>query len=242
MDDFYHEFLNRVHTFIKEENYEEAKKLLDEEFIMPYIPKEVESEMIELYNLCTHELNAKKKHKKYDEEDIESLLQGSFEEACQAVEILKKSNLRSHLELVENYLKKEPHFLIRTLLIEALVEQQIHEEIQLYFDGLDVVFTPTYVELPQEQDALIEAIKKVQSFYENDNPTFLMMCVETMMKEMYFKMPFPLSEDEIDSFIYAVLLYVYKANDDKQGFIDMIHEKNLANCTGYDLLLYKYGI
>ena len=44
------------------------------------------------------------------------------------------------------------------------------------------------------------------------------------------------------NFIYAVLLYVYKANEDKAGFEAMIHEKNLANYTGYDLLLYKYGI
>ena len=110
------------------------------------------------------------------------------------------------------------------------------------YDGLEICFSPSFVELPQEQENFIEAVKIVQSYYENENPTFLQMCVETMMKEMYFRLPFALSEDEIYPFIYAVLLYVYKANEDKAGFEAMIHEKNLANYTGYDLLLYKYGI
>lgn len=242
MDDFYHEFLDKVHTLIEKEEYKEAIKLLDEEFIMPYIPKEYEEKMIEMYNYCRHEIKALSKEKKYDEEDIETLLNGSFEEACQAVELLKKSNIRTHLEIVETYLKNNPHFLIRTLLVEALIEQQVRDEIEMDYDGLDICFTPGFVELPQDQDVFVKAVKIVQSYYENDNPTFLQMCVETMMKEMYFRLPFALSEDEIYPFIYAVLLYVYKANDDKEGFKAMIHEKNLANYAGYDLLLYKYGI
>lgn len=242
MDDFYHDLLKKAHTFIENEQYQEAMEILEEEFIMPYIPKEYEVEMIAMYNTCRSALNASKKVKKYDEEDIETLLKGSFEEACQAVELLKKSNVRMHLDLIEAYLKNDPHFLVRTLLVEILIEQEVHDEITMDYDGLEICFSPSYVELPQDQDAFVEAVKIVCSYYENENPTFLQMCVETMMKEMYFRLPFALSEDEIYPFIYAVLLYVYKANEDKAGFEAMIHEKNLANYTGYDLLLYKYGI
>ena len=242
MDDFYHELLTKVNTCIEAKNYKEAMELLEEEFLMPYIPKEYEEKMIPLYNLCRHELNALKKEKKYDEEDIETLLFGGIDEACQAVEILKKSNIRNHIDVIESYLKDRPHFLIRTLLVEALIEQEVKDEIEMNYDGLEISFIPAFVELPWHQDAFVEAVKIVQSYYENENPTFLQMCVESMIKERYFALPFALSEDEIYSFIYAILLYVYKANEDKEGFETMIREKNLANYAGYDLLLYKYDI
>lgn len=242
MDDFYQTLIQDVKTCMNEKDYTQALRLLEAEFAMPYIPKDIEDQLIALYHTCKSELNATTNHRKYDEEDVETLLFGSIDEAFQAIEILKASNIRKHLDLVKRYLEKQPHFLIRTFLIECLIEQDIQEEIALDYDGLDVVFTPTYVELPQQQEALALAIQTIQAYYENDNPTFMMMCVECMMKEMYFKMPFSLGEDEIKPLLYAILLYVYKANDDKAGFEAMIHEKNLANYGGYDLLLYKYDI
>ena len=242
MEDFYETLISDVKQCMAMQDFTKALALLEAEFTMPYIPKEVEAQLIALYNTCKSEVNAMKTTRKYEEDDIEELLSGSLDEAFQGVEMLKASNVRKHLDIVKSYLKQEPHFLIRTLLIEILIEQDIHEEIELDYDGLDVVFTPSYVELPQYQEALGQAIQLVQSYYENENPTFLMMCVECMMKEMYFKMPFSLGEDEIMPFVYAILLYVYKANDDKAGFEAIINEKNLANYGGYDLLLYKYDI
>lgn len=242
MDNYYHNLIQDVKKRMSEQNYKEAIEKLEEEFSMPYIPKEYEDQMITLYNECRHEVQEKQETRKYSEEDIDTLLKGSIDEACQAVEILKGSNIRRHLEAVEWYLKEEPHFLIRTLLVEALVEQDIKEEIQMDYDGLEVCFTPTFVELPSQQETLKEAVNQVRAFYENENPSFLMMCVECMMKEMYFKLPFSLGEDEVKPFLYAILSYVYKANGDDEGFEAFIREKNLANSSGYDLLLYKYDI
>ena len=242
MDNYYHAFINDIKVLMEAGNYKDAVTKLEEEFSMPYIPKEYEEQMIALYNECRHEIQGKQETRKYSEEDIDILLKGSIDEACQAVEILKGSNIRRHLETIESYLKKEPHFLIRTLLVEALVEQDIKDEIQMDYDGLEVCFTPTFVELPSQQEELKKAVEIVRSFFENDNPSFLIMCVESMMKEMYFKLPFSLGEDEVDPFLYAILSYVYKANGDEEGFEAFIHEKNLANSSGYDLLLYKYDI
>ncbi|NBK99708.1 MAG: hypothetical protein EOM50_17195 [Erysipelotrichia bacterium] len=241
-DGFYEKLLQDVHAHMQEKNYQEAMLLLEEEFRMPYIPKEYEEKLIPLYNECKSVLNAHKKERKYEEDEIEELLNGSLDEAFCAVELLKASNIRKHLEGVETYLQNNPHFLIRSLLIECLIEQDIRDEIRLNYDGLEVRFTPSYVEMPNEQEAFMKAVKQVQQYYENDNPTFLMMCVECMMKEMFFKLPFSLTEDEMNHFIYAILLYVYQANGDLEGFKAFIHEKNLANYGGYDLLLYKYDI
>lgn len=243
MDDGYYEkLLKDINENMQMNQYEKAMDLLAEEFRMPYIPKEYEERLIPLYNECKSELNASKVEHKYGEDDIATLLNGSIDQAFQAVELLKASNVRKHIDEVEAYLSNEPHFLIRSLLIECLVEQEIRDEIKINYDGLEITIIPSYVEMPNEQDAFVKAVKQVQDYYENDNPTFLMMCVECMIKEMFFKLPFPLADDEINYFIYAILMYVYQANDDKEGFKVFIHEKNLANYGGYDLLLYKYDI
>lgn len=242
MEKFYETLIKEVQENIQQEKYQEALQQLEAEFAMPYIPKEFEDQMIVMYNTCKAHIQEEKGLRKHSEEDIESLLFGGIDEACQAVDLLKGSNIRKHLEVIETYLKSNPHYLIRSLLIEALVEQDIKEEIQLDFDGLDVNFTPTYVELPQQQENVVKAFTMINEFYENDNPSFLMMCVESMLKEMYFRMPFPLGEDEINSFVYAVLEYVYIANGDRESFIQFIGEKNLANDSGFELLLYRYEI
>lgn len=242
MDDFYQELICNIKKNMEENRWEEAMRLLEEEFSMPYIPKQEEEVLIDLYNECRSWLNQHRKVRSYTEEDIEDCLFGNLEEALQAVELLRKSNIRNHLDVVERYLKNHPHYLIRTLLLECLIEQQVNDEIMLDFDGMEVSFTPCYIELPQDQDVFREAVTIVDSYFANENPSFLTMCVECMMKEMYFRLPFALGEDEIYHFIYAILYYVYKANEDLEGFQMFISEKNLANYKGYDLLLYKYDV
>ncbi len=242
MDNYYEELSRQVKEYIEEESYEQAKQLLEAEFAMPYIPSAVEQTLQELYQICCSELKAMHKQKKYDEEDIEKLLFANVEQGVQAVELIRNANIRKYLSIIETYLKDTPHFLIRSLLIECLIEQQVSDEIAINFDGLEVSFIPTYCELPQDQDAFIEAVKQVQTYYENENPTFLAMCIQCMMKEMYFKMPFSLGKDEVKCFIYAILEYVYKANQDEEGFNAFILEKNLAKYGGYTLLLYEYNI
>lgn len=209
---------------------------------MPYVPLEYEDTLTQMYLECRHELHVDNVQKKYSEDDIASLLKGSIDEAFSAVSILKESNIRRHLDEIDVYLSNNPHYLIRSLLVEALYEQDIHDEVHLDYEGMDVTFIPSYVELPQEQEYFVEAVKMVHEFYENDNPTFLMQCLECMMKEAYFRLPFALSEDEVKPFVYAILEYVYRAYGQFNEFKTFIHEKRLANCGGYELLLYKHDI
>lgn len=242
MDNYYEDLMNKIQEFIHKEKYIQANMLIETELNMPYIPTPYEERLQKLHTHCQSELKANTNKRKYDEEDIEKLLFASVEQATQAIEILRGSNIRNYLDMIQTYLSNSPHFLIRTLLIECLIEQDITSEISMDYDGLEVTFIPAYCELPQDQEVFMECIKQVNAYYENENPTFLKMCIETMLKEMYFKIPFTLVEDEMNCFIYAILEYVYQANQDIEGFKAFILEKNLANYSGYTLLLYEYNI
>lgn len=240
--DYYESLIIKVKELIQNEDYSEANSILKEELSMPYIPHTHEGVLQRLYKECETNLQVETKAKRYDDEDIEALLFGSLEEACIACEVLKGSNVRQHLEVIEKYLKGDPHFFIRAMLVEILSEQDIHDEIEMRYEGLDVTFIPSYVEAIIERETTKMMMQTLSDYFENDNPTFFAMCVECLAKELYLKLPFSIDEDEINYVLVAIIEYVFKANGEEEGYNRFISEKSLAMYSGYDLLLYTYGI
>ncbi|MDF9824115.1 hypothetical protein M2475_000465 [Breznakia sp. PF5-3] len=240
--DYYDALIVNVKELINNNKIMEAYSILKEELNMPYIPFTHESELNALFVECKQMLQSDTQSKKHHDEDIETLLFGSVDEANMACEILRNSNIRKYLDIVEAYLSDKPHYLIRTLLIEILMEQDVSDEIKLMYEGLEVSFVPVYVERIQENEATMEMVKLLKNYFENDNPTFYKMCVECLVKELYLKLPFNVVLDEINYLVVAIIEYVYKANGDEEAFKLFIDEKNLAMYEGYDLLLYKYEV
>ena len=72
---------------------------------MPYIPKEDEERIITKYNLCRSELRAQEKPRRSAVEDIGDLLRGSIDEQFQAVEQLRKSNIRNYADEVRELVR-----------------------------------------------------------------------------------------------------------------------------------------
>ena len=104
---------------------------MEEELAMPYIPFNVEEELIQCYNECSSELRAHTQ-KAYSEDDIEAMLAGELDEQFLAIEQLKKSNIRNYVDVIQNFLsQKNVHTLSRSLLIEAMMDQNITDEFML---------------------------------------------------------------------------------------------------------------
>lgn len=242
MDTYYEEILKEIAKLMEAKNYDEAYAILNDELSMPYIPKESEEKMIAYYNECRSELALNKVQRTYDEDDIAQLLKGSLEEQFAAVELLKNSNIRKHIKDVDSYLCDDAHALIRAYLIEALMEQNVSEEIHMKEHDMEITFIPCALDAPMDSEGAVLAAKTLCSWFENDDPSFLMMCMESLVKEAYLRMPFAIEEDEAMMIATAIVGYVFEANGDKSAFEAFISEKSLAQTGGFDLLLYKYGI
>ena len=238
MDTYYEDILKKVETLMKDAQFAEAYAILDEELSMPYIPREYEEPLIAYYNQCRSE--CKWKDTAVREEDIETLLKGSLEEAFLAIEQLKKSNIRNHMDAVADYLSKNPHYLVRSLMIEAMMEQNITDEVSVDIDGLEVTFSPCSLDAPMESEGALEAVNYLKDWFENDNPTFTMMCVETLVKEAYLRLPFNIEEDEALPLAAAVTAYVFHAYEEHEAWMLFEEEKGLAQYRGYELLLRKH--
>ena len=238
MDTYYEDILKKVETLMKDAQFDEAYAILDEELSMPYIPREYEEPLIAYYNQCRSE--CKWKDTAVREEDIETLLKGSLEEAFLAIEQLKKSNIRNHMDAVADYLSQNPHYLVRSLMIEAMMEQNITDEVSVDIDGLEVTFSPCSLDAPMESEGALEAVNYLKDWFENDNPTFTMMCVETLVKEAYLRLPFNIEEDEALPLAAAVTAYVFHAYEEHEAWMLFEEEKGLAQYRGYELLLRKH--
>lgn len=241
MDTYYEDILKKVEALIKEGQYENAYAILDEELSMPYIPKEYEEPLIAYFNQCRSECKWKD-NRVYREEDIETLLNGSLEEAFLAIEQLKNSNIRNHMDVIQDYLKDNPHYLVRSLLIEAMMEQNISDEVCIDVDGLEVRFCPCSIDAPMDSEGAILAVSYLKEWFENDNPTFTMMCVETLVKEAYLRLPFEIEEDDALAIACSVAAYVYAAHEELEAWKIFEEEKGLAQYRGYELLLRKHGM
>lgn len=241
MDTYYEDILKKVNQLMECNDFQSAYKILEEELSMPYIPKNVEDALIEAYNQCRSECKMNQP-KSYEEDDVDALLLGSLEESFLAIEQLKKSNIRNHFESIQTYLNGNVNVLVRALLIEAMMEQHITDEFTTVVEGMDVTFTPCAIEEPMEAQGVNEAVTLLREWFENDNPTFTMMCVETLVKEAYMRLPFNVDEEEGVAMASAIARYVFFAHEEFDAWNAFSKQKGLAQYDGFELLLSTYDI
>lgn len=239
MDTYYEDILKKIELLLQQGDYTSAYAILEEELSMPYIPQEYEEKLISYYNDCRSEVK-QSSMRHYEEEDITTLLKGSLEEQFLAIEQLKKSNIRHHLEEIRDYLEHKPHDLVRAYIIEALMEQNLSDEFTTSMNGMDITFTPCFIEAPMDSDGVLKAVSYLREWFENDNPTFTMMCVETLVKESYLRLPFNIDEDEAFMLAVAVSAYVFEAHEEYEALDAFLDQLGVAQLAGYELLLSKH--
>ncbi len=239
MDSYYDTLIKQCETLIERQDHKEALALLEEELSMPYIPKQVEDKIIALYNECRSVLRLSQQTAKVC--DIEELLKGSLDEQFQAVEQLRSSNIRNHLHVVQEAFDTNENDWIKAFLIEALCEQNVSETFTLQREGLEYTFIPSALTLPRENEAVCQCVEQLREWFENENPSFLSLCVETLMQEAYLRLPMDIDETECVPLSLAVVEYVFYAYQMPEAFTAFLKEKGLAFEDDYELLLEKHN-
>lgn len=242
MESYYDEILDKIRRLMSEKNIQEAYRLLEDELSMPYIPKESEEQLILLYQECRSALRTQMPQRTYEEEDIETLLAGSFEEQLLAIEQLKKSNVRNYLEAIEHCLMKDPDGVVRSLLIDCLMQQDIAEEMHAVVDGMELTFLPNYLEPVMKAEGARLGANMLCEWFEHEDPSFLTMCMECLIQECYLHLPFHIDVDEGIPLAISIVYYVKKAQGDETGFERFLRQHNLERENGFALLLERYGI
>ncbi len=217
---YYQEFFERIKEVINQDA-KQALSLVQQELSMPYIPLEVEKELLQLQR----DLSASMIKKTFyiDLEAIdEGLESDQQEQQLKAIDALSHVSCRDYVDSIQSYFNRLPHENLKALLIDILIEQQISEEFKVMHRGVEVTFVPMYLERAAETDGFIKASEYLCEWFENNNPSFLKLCMQVITNETFLMLPQSYEEDEALILALTAVKTVSNSMDDNKIFNDLI--------------------
>lgn len=214
METYYQDITTKIEDAMQNERFQDAYDMLKIELSMPYVPNAFEDKMKQLQKTCFQALQPKR-DRLFNDDEIAALLNGDNRSQFFAIEQMNKQNIRNFLGIIQTYfLSETADKMVKAFLCEALAKQKVVDEMSCYDEGLEIKFIPTFITLPFESEGVRVAIHQINDWFENDNPTFTLLCIQTLMHEAYLRLPFSIEESDGFGLAFAVANYVFQAYDE----------------------------
>jgi len=215
--DTYYEVVSMQISILKElAYYDEAIDILVEELSMPYIPEPYGS----LLNLAYDDILIEKQENKdlryqtktiYSDEEFHILLtkDTTQEVMVSVLEQLRNYNVRRLLPEIKDFLLNiNRDSVLKSVLIEIMIEQEIDEEMEVYKQKEYIPFNPSNLPFVLESEVYQEASKLLIEVLENDNPSLLQLSIEFLEMFLYHHYPKELYDMEITLLSASVHYYI----------------------------------
>ena len=208
--DFYEDLFASIDQMIDEKEYEDAKRLVDNELSLPYIPK-AQEEKLRAYQ------EDLKRHLSRDfalsDEKIEEYLNSTAERQLIACDMLNRSNLRDYLDLVQKYLARKDAFInAQALLIDSLIRQEINEVFYCYRNDEKISFNPSFMSVTEDSASYKNARDLLREYYLKE-PSKSLLAEQLLFKEFMIVLPLCFDTDEMMQIVNSIEKYVDDAFD-----------------------------
>ena len=193
----YYDVVAMYISILKElEEYDTAIDLLIAELSMPYIPQQYETVFNTAYDdllLAKREANEGIQYTALSLEDIEVALQKEQTDEdvlYMIIEQMQTMNIRPLVPVIRQFLR-DPNKsnIVKSLLFEVLIEQEIDEEIEIIKGEETYVVNPSYAPMVLLQEIAQEVIGLLQSTLEDENPSLYQLCEQFLSFYLYFAYP-----------------------------------------------------
>lgn len=175
--------------------------------------------------LCEEKDEVKKPTISVTEDTLEDFLNGDYAQQVKAVQFLINSNLRNYIDILEMFFMKENcHPMLLSDVLEACIDQQIMHEFKINKNGYEMYFIPHYLEMPNDQDGVQEALEYLSRWFKTKEPIFYQMCEEMLLQEAYLQLPLMWEEGDGLEVALSIAKYVYQSWDRMNEF-DLLCEK-----------------
>lgn len=230
---YYEECLAQIKHLIEQEDYQHAEQLLNEELSMPYIPSSIEAQLLQLKRDVQAVQSKEKFHGLLPHEIEVGLIHENPVVQLRAVHTLSELNCRNYLDAIQAFFDSKPDHKIQALMIDILIEQQINEEFELEVDGMQMSFIPLYQERVDETDGFQQAKQYLESWFENDNPALLNMCMQMLIQECFLMLPMAYEKEEGLGLAFSIAEVVSNSLDFGESFakIDAQLSQNVKRCV-----------
>ena len=195
---YYQEIIEDIKKYINNNEIDIAKSKILEELNMPYVPKDITNQLNDLMVTINNIKIDNYKTKVYDEQEIEDLLKGDNLNQLLGINVLIEKNLREFYDLINTYLLKGTNDQAKSILIDALIRQEINETYHIIKDDMDMEFNPRYCECIEDTDSFQLAYNKLRDIYESNYPSYLKFGFDLLVKEYYEALPMTFCEDEVE--------------------------------------------
>ncbi len=217
---YYDEMLREIKSLYKNGDINEATRRLDNELQMPYIPADIETELLKLKDLYKSERNVNKKLSTDELYDY-LLSKDPFKELV-ACEEFDKMNLRDHHDVIQEYLLSAVNDNARSLMVASLIAQGIREEYTIVKNGIEYNFVPLYCDEIQMSDGYISAMSFIDKTIGNENASIEDLAKSLIIKLCFDALPMSLCEEEGILYAKSIIIYIFDLFCDRDGKEDFI--------------------
>lgn len=189
---YYDETLDKIKDLIDNEEYEEAKRLIQNELEVSYVPRDFETKLYELLDIVREKTF---KVKTISDEDIEKYLKMDNDHQIIAVDALDKRNLRDYIDICNTYLKGDGFINAKVLLIDSLIRQEINHVFEYKKNDEIIKFNPSNIENIQESEGYISCLNALRERFMKE-PSMLYMAEQLLYKEALMTLPDNLNTNE----------------------------------------------
>ncbi len=228
-NDYYQEIIQDIEEKMQS-NPQEAKRLIENELSMPYIPMDIEHRLLE----CQRSLRALMNNNSFhiNLECIEEyLLSDDQHKQLKAIETLNRCNAREYSEAIQKYFDSKPHLNLQALMIDTLISQQIRDEYQVSHQGQEIHFIPCYIERADETDGFVQAEILLNKWYGSDNPSFYKLCMQIVMQKTFLMLPLAYEDQEAQMLALSAVHEVSNSMDDGESFKILLNQLGLTDCV-----------
>lgn len=208
MKNYYDEIIEEIEQSLQKEDYEKAKKLLETELSVPYVPEPYFSKFVGLYQSLPN-LNVSGAKYFQDIDEIEKALKSEELLQMKALRSLEQLNLKLYFDDLEAILfDRSFEDWVKKQIIVLLLEQDFKNTMMLSLSNEDYQLDLSTLTHPFKTNAYTNALIELEERYGMDNPSFLQLCFAELNYQVSNEFPFKHEDIDVDGVIEKVNLYL----------------------------------
>ncbi|MEH7223055.1 tetratricopeptide repeat protein [Bacillus sp. JJ1566] len=216
--DYFHVLQIYVTILIQLGEYDEVKTTIQAVLDEDAIPPEYVDNLSQLLELSKRMLvtDGAEKEAEFSNEEVRDQLQhilyneGMIGNQIAVIQSLKELNIRKYLDLLVPFLTiPEKHPVVKTIIIQLLVTNQVNEEIEVEKFGETTKVNPAKLVDPSMSPFTNKVLSILDEQLQNENPTLYETAKEIWLQHLFVLYPFTL-EDEKPA-MYAAALHLHSA-------------------------------
>ena len=215
---YYDELLVSIESLINKQDFENAKKIIDDELKMPYVPMDIENKLHEFRKLC---LNDKSLNLNFNLNLLEEYLNGTKEQALIAINQLSKLNIRNYLDIIITFLNENEDDDLKGILIDIMIEQHINESITINKDDLIYEFIPSALDRPFESPCFQKSLSILNELLMS-YPSLLKMAQQLLIEKFFIALPLSYEVEESRELSLSIIQQVCILMDDLNIYNDIV--------------------